>query len=88
MVSFSFFTGERTFAAFLVFLAIYLYGPGPVPELYPDQAGVLVNFSAPVTIAGITRPFFFGLATAPAHVEDEARRRVFDITADYLMLIN
>ena len=71
MVDFSFFTGERTFAIGLFLLALYLYGPSPVPEVYPDAHGALVNFSVPVAIAGSVVPFFFGLATAPAHVEDE-----------------
>ena len=72
MVDFSFFSYERSFIFGLFLFALFLYGPSPVPELYPNPQGVLVNFSDPVEIAGISQPFFFGLATASAHVEDQA----------------
>jgi hypothetical protein len=73
-VEFSFFRFERTFVACLVFWLFYSYGPGPVLRPTADADGVLARFQDTTSIGGIERPFFFGLATAAAHVEDEVRR--------------
>lgn len=68
---YSFYSYERT-AAFLVFLyALYIYGPPHAPPVIADAQGVLANFTDGVEIAGVKQPFFFGLATAAAHVEDK-----------------
>ncbi len=74
-VEFSFYRFERAFVAFCVFWVFYSYAPGPVTRPTPDAAGVLASFTDTTPIAGVERPFFFGLATAAAHVEDEARGR-------------
>lgn len=70
-VEFSFFRFERTLVGLLVFWLFYAYAPGPVLRPEPDASGVLARFQDKTVIAGIERPFFFGLATAAAHVEDE-----------------
>jgi hypothetical protein len=72
-VEFSFFKFERTLVACLVAWLFIAYAPGPVLRPTADADGVLARFQDTVSIAGVERPFFFGLATAAAHVEDEAR---------------
>lgn len=75
VVEWSFYSWERTLAFLAFIYALYAYGPPNVPPLWQNERGVLVNFSEPdVKIAGIAYPFLFGLATAPAHVEDQARK--------------
>lgn len=73
-VEWSFYSYERTIVFLLFCYALYAYGPNRVPKLLQNERGVLVNFTEPeVKIGGIPQPFFFGLATAPAHVEDQVR---------------
>ena len=73
MVEFSFYRFERPLVAFCFFFLFWTYAPPPVPLLVPDEHGVLARFDDTTEVAGVARPFFFGLATAPAHVEDQAR---------------
>lgn len=70
---YSFYSYERTAVVLAVCYALYIYGPPPVPRLDPAVKGVVANFSDGVAINGVKQPFFFGLATAAAHVEDQAR---------------
>jgi hypothetical protein len=72
-VEFSFFRFELSAVALMVLWLFYAYAPGPVLRPEADASGVLARFQDKVVIAGIERPFFFGLATAAAHVEDEVR---------------
>jgi len=72
-LDFSFFRFERSFVVFLVFWVFYAYGPAAVTRPVANASGVLASFQDTTPIAGVERPFFFGLATAAAHVEDEAR---------------
>ena len=73
MVEFSFYRFERPLVAFCFFFLFWAYAPPPAPLLVPDEHGVLARFDGTTEVAGVARPFFFGLATAPAHVEDKAR---------------
>jgi len=75
MVEFSFYRFERPLVAFCFFFLFWAYAPPPAPLLVPDEHGVLARFDGTVEVAGVARPFFFGLATAPAHVEDKACAR-------------
>lgn len=73
-VEWSFYSWERPFVFLAFCYALYAYGPSNVPPLWQNEHGVLANFTEPdVKIAGVAHPFFFGLATAPAHVEDQVR---------------
>jgi hypothetical protein len=72
-VEFSFFRYERAFVAFLFFWVFWSFAPPLAPLPVADADGVLARFDDTTVVGGVPRPFFFGLATAPAHVEDEAR---------------
>ncbi len=74
MVDFSFFSYERPVVAFLFFWLFWSYAPPLAPLPVADSAGVLARFDNATELGGVARPFFFGLATAAAHVEDQARR--------------
>lgn len=71
MPDFSFYRFERSVVFLLVVFVFYAYSPAPVERPLVDANGVLASFAAPTSVAGIERPFLFGLATAAAHVEDE-----------------
>ena len=74
MVELRFYRLELLVVAFLVFWVFWSYGPNsPARPVAVD--GVLARFNGSISIAGRPTPFFFGLATAPAHVEDKARLR-------------
>ena len=73
MVDFSFYRFERPFVVFCFFYLFWAYAPPPAPLPVADEHGVLARFEDTTEVAGVARPFFFGLATAPAHVEDKAR---------------
>jgi hypothetical protein len=75
MPDFSFFRYEISVVCLLVVYVFYAYAPGPVLRPTADVDGVLASFTDSTVIAGVERPFFFGLATAAAHVEDQARAR-------------
>jgi hypothetical protein len=73
MVDFFFYRFERPLVAFCFFYLFWAFSPPPAPLPVADQHGVLARFEDSTQIGGVARPFFFGLATAPAHVEDKAR---------------
>jgi hypothetical protein len=74
-VEFSFFRYERAVVVFLCFWLFWSWAPPLAPLPVADADGVLARFEDSTEVGGVARPFFFGLATAPAHVEDQARRR-------------
>lgn len=57
------------FAAAVVW-TLWGYAPPGVERPAPDGDGFAARFAAPTRVKGADVPFFFGLATAPAHVED------------------
>lgn len=69
MVELRFYRLELVVVSFLVFWVFWSYGPASPARPTPVD-GVLARFDGSISIAGRPTPFFFGLATAPAHVED------------------
>jgi hypothetical protein len=82
-VEFSFFRYERAFVAFLFFWVFWSFAPPLAPLPVADVDGVLARFDDTTVVGGVPRPFFFGLATAPAHVEDQARTPASSRVAAY-----
>lgn len=67
----SFIRYEKSAVAALVLWLLWFFGPPPVTRPVASPDGVLASFLHNTRIRGRDVPFFFGLATAPAHVEDD-----------------